>query len=82
MAVNINNHIEAMEQLQALTIATLKTVRRRNNTRLEMAQLAVEQGDPSIALDPAQIAGLIADQLADTQALQAPLNEAIASMTP
>ncbi len=81
MAVSINAYIAAMEEHQALTIAVLKTVRSRNNHRLEMAALAVELGKPEVALTPEQINGLIENQLADTQALQASLDAAIIAMT-
>lgn len=81
MPVSINAHIAAMEEHQTGTIKTLKTVRRRNNNRLEMIALAEDQENPAIALTQDQIDGLVETQLADTIALRDSLEAAITAMT-
>lgn len=82
MAISINDYLEALSELVHSTTVTLKTARRRNNQRIEMAALADAQLDPSVALTQTQIEGMIATQLAATQALQAHLDAAIVAMTP
>lgn len=82
MAISINDHLEALSELEHSTTLALKTARRRNNQRIEMIGLADVHEDPNIALTQTQIDGMIATQLAVTQALQFHLDAAIAAMTP
>lgn len=78
--MDIQEYITQMEDVSAKAIVTVQTARRRLALRDEMKGLSEEQEDPDIAMDAVQKAALVADQLALTELIDAPLAAAKAAL--
>lgn len=78
--MNIQEYIAQMDDVTAKSIDAVKTARRRLAIKDEMQVISVTKEDPDIAMDGTQKAALVADQLALTEAVDAPLAAAKAAL--
>lgn len=78
--MDIPTYLKEMEAVKTKASQAIRTARRRLAIKEELQDISADAEDPSIALDATQKAALVADQLALTEAVDAPLAAAKAAL--
>ncbi len=81
MAVDLDEYEKQLEEHAEGTARVLNKFRERLRTRDMMQTVADGAANPDLALDADQKTALLADQLAETNALQASLTASVAALT-
>lgn len=82
MAVDLDEYLEKLDELQSTAASALRTARKRVSMREQMQTIADESGDQTVALNADQKAALLNEQQGLTLALRPILDAALVAIDP